>query len=141
MVMIVGQAPGRSRGSALPLEGPSGDRLARLAGMSGHDDLRRRATLVNLLPGFPGKSGKGDAFPLPEARLAAFRMRLGRGRVLLAGKAVARAFGLQVLPYFRWTRHRRAWLAVIPHPSGVSHWWNEPRNVRRARRFMRSVFA
>lgn len=120
----------------LPLEGPCGDRLARLAGMPGHRELRRRARLVNLLPAWPGKSGKGDAFPLREARDRARRLRT-RGTVLLAGRVVAAAFGLADAEYFE----PRGRFHVIPHPSGVSHWWNDPANVRRARRFLRAVFA
>lgn len=31
--------------------------------------------------------------------------------------------------------------ALFPHPSGISHWWNDARNERAARRFMRELVA
>ena len=60
-----------------------------------------------------------------------------RGRqVLLAGRGVAGAFGVD-LPFFLWAEERGMMVAVVPHPSGVSRWWNDPANERRARRFLR----
>lgn len=113
--------------------------MARLAGLAGYEELASRARLVNLLPAFPGKNGKGDAFPVGTARLVAERMRL-RGLVLLAGRNVGEAFGLAA-DYFEWRRRGATRYVVIPHPSGVSRWWNDPRNVIRASAFLRGVFS
>jgi hypothetical protein len=139
-IAIVGQAPGRTNGSRLAFDGPSGERLARLAGFARAVDLRRAARLTNLLVRWPGRgNGKGDAFPIAEAREAAWGVRLA-GIVLLAGRGVARAFGLGGARYFEWAAIGAARVAVVPHPSGISHWWNDPRNRRRAGAFLRGVF-
>lgn len=90
---------------------------------------------MNLLAEFPGKSGKGDAFPIALARARAARMRLG-GEVVLLGRHVARAFGAQGAPFLEWFDLRGAWAAVVPHPSGVNHWWNDPANTNRAAVFL-----
>jgi hypothetical protein len=130
----VGQAPGRRNGRGAPFEGPCARRLAGLAGLE-ERELRRRVRLVNLLGRWPGPSAsKGDAFPIARAREAARRFPL-RGRVLLAGRGVARAFGVDA-PFLEWVELGRARVAVFPHPSGVSHWWNDPANARRAAEFL-----
>lgn len=138
-ITIVGQAPGPSGGE--PFRGRSGARLAALMGLASVEELADRANLVNVLSSFPGKAraGKGDAFPLERARRAARRMRLA-GTILFAGKGVARAFGIGGAEYFEWRAIDAATTAaVIPHPSGVSRWWNEPGNEERARAFLRAA--
>jgi len=83
---------------------------------------------------FPGKAGKGDAFDGAAARCAAGQVK-ARPAILLGGN-VGRAFLLPPgQPLFRW----RGGLCLAPHPSGVSRWWNDPANVRRARRFWRAA--
>lgn len=126
-MLFVGQAPGRGwkRGDK-PLHG------SRLRALVGRDFAS-----VNLLPRWPGKHGKGDAFDLKRARRAAARIeRAHRGGLLvLAGHNVARAFRIRS-SYFEIVPTRRGWLAVvIPHPSGINRWWNEPVNRRRAGQF------
>ncbi len=97
-------------------------------------ELRRLARLVNLLGDWPGAAGKGDAFPMREAKARASRMRL-RGTVLFCGRGVASAFGVDE-PYFEWFPLRGSRVAIIPHPSGISHWWSDPANVARAGAFL-----
>lgn len=129
---IVGEAPPRSGGG--PFEGDAGRRLRRAV----RRDLAD-CRLVNLLNAWPGPDGaKGDAFPVDEARLAARRVRFNTPVVLLAGHRVARAFGLRV-GYLEWTTLRGRRAAVLPHPSGINRWWNDPRNRRRASRFIREA--
>ena len=139
-VVLVGQAPSAS--GADRFEGRSGARLATLAELSRADFL---ATFerVNLLP-FAGKDGgKGDAFDASAARLAAGRLApsLAGRRVVLVGLAVAKAFGLDEPPLLSWTVHRGMNVAVVPHPSGVNRWWNEPTNVAMAKAFLRELAA
>jgi chorismate mutase len=136
MVTLIGQAPSRSAGSRRAFDGRSGRRLALFLGVD-PSMLPRLARLRNLLPAWPGPASgaKGDAFPSAAARSAAGSMRL-RGTVLLAGRGVARAIGVRA-PFFEWVELRGCRAAVIPHPSGVSRWWNDPRNAARARRFLR----
>lgn len=145
--IIVGQAPGRNYGADRPLEGPSGRRLERLAGLP-EGGLDARFALANLLPRWPGGCGKGDLFPRREAREAAQEARAHLrefARVVLLGRNVAAAFGLADLPYLQWAAlddgRRRGWprVAVVPHPSGVNHFWNDPANVARAERFLRAL--
>jgi hypothetical protein len=179
--ILVGQAPARSsRPGACPLEGRCGERIARLAGLAGYDELTDACAVANLLGEWPGKAGKGDEFPreLAAASALGFHRLLGEeewDRIVLLGRNVAAAFGLAGAPYLRWLapttgepsprgrRERRAawyaagaWLvpdylqefvwpdarwAVLPHPSGISHWWNDPANVEAAARFLRDLVA
>jgi hypothetical protein len=64
-----------------------------------------------------------------------------RRRTVLLGRFVAEMFDEADTPFFRWTEPfgPASLLAVAPHPSGISHWWNEPANVRRAKRFWRAL--
>lgn len=128
--VIIGQAPGPNSGPT-PFDGLSGDRLARYMGFEGRGELRTRVDLMNVLKSYPGPKGsKGDAFPLRRARRGAQKIarQLHGRRVLLAGKQVARAFGVRT-GYFQWSAHEKGFeVAVIPHPSGVNHWWNDRAN-------------
>ncbi len=135
--LLVGQAPSSETRGKPAFAGRSGARLARLLGMPVASALEP----INLLKRFPGKAdAKGDLFPIERARRAARRTRLGAGRtVLLAGGNVARAFGVTRFELFAWFELCGTLVAVVPHPSGISHWWNDPSNVRRARRCFRSI--
>jgi hypothetical protein len=126
--MVLGEAP--SRTSAAPFEG---SRLGLYLGA----DPAGRFELANLLDAWPGPAGKGSAFPLAEARAAADLLDLGGRRVILCGWRVAAALDFRAPAYLRWRDHRGARMAVLPHPSGVNRWWNDPGNRRRARRFLR----
>ena len=140
-MIVVGQAPGSRTNPAEPLSGASGRRLANLCELPLNDFLLCFER-VNLLASYPGPNGKGDAFFLTEARAAAAAL-IGkiatRKFVVLLGLNVARAFGHRA-PWFAWRdafKDSETWIAVAPHPSGISHWWNDPRNVRQAREFWR----
>jgi uracil-DNA glycosylase len=138
IIVIVGQAPGPRSDPGEPLSGASGRRLAALCDVACADFLARFRR-VNLLPRWPGAAGKGDLFPAERAHRAAFRIDLGNADlVILLGFAVARAFGVR-RGYFQRAEVRGIAAVVAPHPSGISHWWNEPANVRRARRFWRRL--
>lgn len=136
--LLIGQAPSRGSDPALPLSGRSGGRLAALCGVDA-SDLRRRFDLLNLLDRWPGKDGKRDAFPVDAARRRAIDLLLsgrmfGR-RVVMLGGAVALTFGIRRYDYLRWSANETLTLAVAPHPSGVSRWWNDEANVEIARAF------
>lgn len=138
-ILIVGQAPGPTPStSRRALDGRCGRRLERLMGIP-EGALPRVARTVNLLPEWPGRSpsGKGDRFPVAEASQVAATLML-RGVVLFAGRGVAAAFGVRA-PFFRWLRLGSARVAVVPHPSGISRWWNDPRNQDTAARFFRAL--
>lgn len=137
-LLVVGQAPSARTIGRPPLSGPSGVKLARLVGASALSDIAEPA---NLLPSFPGKRGKGDAFPMGPAREAAQREAIGGRVVVLLGRKVAEAFGLKGLPYLQWCRHRGGRVVVVPHPSGVNRWWNEAANVAAAREVLVTALA
>lgn len=122
--------------------------LAALAGVIPHkfDELFE---CVNVLDRWPGKQGKGSAFPLPEARARAIIMveKLKERKVILLGRRVEMAFGLN-LPWLTLT----PWIfidrlgepvtcevATCPHPSGVNRWWNDASNRRAAATFWGSL--
>ncbi len=139
--LIVGQAPSRLSDPREPLSGRSGARLAALCGLS-LDAFVVLFERVNLLDYFPGKAGKGDLFPHEVARFSACAMtpKLRQRRTVLLGGKVAAAFHLHRRPLLEWFEEvgDGALVAVAPHPSGVSSWWNEPTNVVAARRFWRA---
>lgn len=136
-IIMIGEAPGRfHKPGAAPLSGYA-RKLETLASLE-EGSFARFFTTTNLLSYYPGEgAGKGSAFPQEEAKKAAeaclvlFRHR----KVLLAGKRVARAFGLS-LPYFKWIDFAEGRTAVIPHPSGVNRWYNERRNREKMGRFI-----
>lgn len=135
--LIFGPAPGRGPSGALPFSGLSGAFLARLVGVESFEEIRARAAVRNILTTWPGKSGKGDAFPLRAAVVAARRFQIRAGdRVLFLGRSAAAAFGFAA-PFLFWRPFRVAEAAIFPHPSGINHWWNDTRNRRRAARFLR----
>jgi hypothetical protein len=122
------------------MTGRSGARLAALADVA-HDTLLSRATCVNLLRSWPGtnRTKKGDLWPAQLARVAALTCIVGvaGARVILLGQNVARAFRVGRRPILTWFPFGHGHAAIVPHPSGINRWYNDPSNVRRAERFMR----
>lgn len=146
-VVIVGQAPSRTSDPRRPLSGLSGRRLEVTAGLE-QGTLAARASLVNLLVRWPGyaEGAHGDRFDREAARRSVSRLarRLDGRDVILLGRHVSRAFGLELRP-LRWSvfvgpacTFR---VAMLPHPSGVNLWWNEERHRRAAARFLRAALA
>lgn len=98
-----------------------------------------------------GKVDSGDAFPMHEARWGAGDLVdevTTYERIVLLGGGVAGAFHLDcpgTVPYLRWVHMKVCGsdpeeplpCAVLPHPSGLNRWWNEPRNVGEAQVFLR----
>jgi len=149
-VALVGQTPSAT---ADQLEGHAGARIARLIGVS-TDVLyaHQRFARVNLLTEFPGKAGeKGDLFDLRAARerAPAVLAKIGPDAVVVClGLNVLKAFAAY-LPRGACSRARfydavpgldgRTYV-LAPHPSGISHYWNEPENVSAAERFFRGLW-
>lgn len=148
---LIGQAPSRSTVGEPPFSGASGRRLESILG----PDFRELLDLRNLLDRWPGytsgNGGKkpdgrrrhgGDHFPWAEARAAAHLVwgQLSSFQpVLFAGRQVAKAFGVYDWPHLELRWHNGRVCAIIPHPSPVSHWWNQPMNTRKAAEFLRMV--
>lgn len=132
-ILVIGQAPGRGKPTA-PLAGRAGKKLADLHGVA-HAEFMATREVVNLLDRWPGKAGKGDAFPLAEARERAALHDLSRwDRVVFLGKNVARAFNFRA-PFLVWQSLDGVLCAVVPHTSGINRWWNDADNTEAARRF------
>ncbi len=138
-LLLIGQAPGKGDGG--PLEGRIGKRLAALAGIS-QEEYVERTERMNLLPHYPGENGKGDAFDPEEAarRALALMGEIKGRRVLFLGRSVAQAFGFgkKDLPILTWLKSPSldADVAVMPHPSGIVHWWNDEDNREAASQFL-----
>lgn len=146
-IVLVGQAAARSTVGKQPLnEGATSRRLATLLGMNASEYEQAFARHNVLGRVFPGKMGKGDAFPVARARRGATSLQashVGDGDVVVAlGRGVARSFGVPTSTgFFEWFVHPaddpRFHMVVVPHPSGISHWWNSRTNRLAARCFFR----
>lgn len=147
---MIGQAPGRNGDPSKPCTGAFALKLARVADV---DPMWFMATFerMNVLQRWPGRSGKGDAFPMIEARLAAklIAPKLKGRMVVFVGAAVARAFRVPSQFYETGAVSKKEFgffqeisrvdydYVVIPHPSDVSRWWNDSINRFRYREYMR----
>lgn len=149
--LLIGQAPGPNTNPALPLfpvpTTSAGGRLLDLMGLSRREYLKT-FDRVNLLPYFPGQHKRDDKFPMTPAKLAAQVMMplLSERTVVLVGRNVANAFklGADFHEWTDWQVRRRCpvkgelgqcRVAVIPHPSGRNHWYNDETNREAARAF------
>ncbi len=142
--VLIGQAPSRTSDVEKPLSAwPISSRLCRLCGcnlLAYLSSFQR----VNLLREWPGKDSKGDAFDLKLAKKTAeaYFQRFHNRKIILLGGNVSRAFGLPGdFPLLAFRDVRGSRIAVVPHPSGVNLWWNDPANAKAAGKFMRSVLA
>lgn len=137
-LLVVAQAPSARSDPGEPLSGASGRRLAALMGVP-HEAFLAGSERANLLDAFPGKAGKGDRFPMSAARLASYGLvgAFAGRRVILVGSGTATVFLGPRWPLLAWFNGFSARVAVVPHPSGVNRWWNDPANEEAARRFLR----
>ena len=139
-LIILGEAPGNYARPLVLYPYPpncTGHRLMKLMGMTRFEYLHTDRR--NLFPAYPGKSGKGAAFPAAQARELARVMTpsLAGYNVLFIGLRLAAAFWSDPVP-LQWFegmyRH-----AVVPHTSGVNRWWNDPCNWVAGETFLRAV--
>lgn len=173
-ILIVGEAPSRmmhESGVHEPM--PHARReLAYYAGLC-LPEFNEKFECVNVLDRWPGKAGKGDDFPMKLAYDGAERVQAkvvegDYARVILLGRRVEAAFGIQGNPWFEWfqfhipcriapkvdvfrrdedpfvlhecaMRIYKVMMVVTPHPSGVNMWWNDRRNKAQAARFWGEV--
>lgn len=151
--IIIGEAPSRIGDPDKPLSGRCGARLCKLMGMPKYDyeQLAEEFELVNLLQEHQRLpiTGRGHAYDLPAAILSARRMRaqgiFDERLTIFLGKRVARAVleRYRIPSYFMQCSSHRvqqpATYVVVPHPSGVNHYWNDPGSVRKASEWWRSL--
>lgn len=130
--VIVGEAPIASTVGleALGPEGASGRHLASLLGVERASSVARTVNLFDHVV---------ETWCAPAARdraehlLAHFTAR----RWILCGRRVAAAFGVDAADWMTWQPLATDRLvAVLPHPSGLNHWWNEEANVVLASDFL-----
>lgn len=139
-VLLVGEDFGNSdpqyHSDVYALTGASGRRITELCGYQGGNKILQyaldfeRTNVVTLQPDWKDKE-------MVRASVYDLLSRMVGRRTILLGSRVAEAFNLLHLGYFEWTRDPDVNLIVAraPHPSGRSHWWNDPANVESARRF------
>lgn len=145
-ILLVGEDFGNSdpkyHSDVYALTGASGRRLTELCGYQGPNQVLQfaldfeRTNVVTLQPEWRDKS-------LVDRRVGEIVARMTGRRAILLGSRVAAAFKAEGLDMFRWTMatDRSTQIARAPHPSGRSHWWNDPENVESARRFWRAARA
>lgn len=147
---IVGEAPSESsqRTGARPFHGASGKFLAKLFRVDCVESVEVDVVFQNVLQKWPGRGyagEKGSRFPMKQARKRASGVEL-HPVTILAGRRVAKAFGLDDVPYFSWvkcvgvradkTLFGPFAVAVIPHPSGTNRFWNYEHNRILGREFL-----
>lgn len=147
-ILLIGQAPGPNTDPALPLypysRTSTGGKLQELMDLSRlqYLDLFDR---INLLNKFPGRQARDDRFPMREAKIAASAIKplLHSRTVVLVGRNVANAFELEAdfHDWMEWPLNEGGvcLVAVVPHPSGRNHWYNQKKNKQAARRFWRTT--
>ena len=142
--MIVGQAPGAVEVTTrVPFSGRAGAELRRWLARAGigPDELPYRTSITKCFPG-KAASGPGDRVPSP-AEIALCTPWLERELALLRPAvivpvgllAIGRLWGRGPLAGIVGQSARRpdlgnALLIPLPHPSGASHWLNDPVNQR-----------
>ena len=144
-ILVIGQGPSKSYRGTKALEGKgSGDKLAKLCGLTPEEFFRFSVTL-NLFEDFQGKNGKGDHFPmeLAKQRAKAIVYRWwAHSKVILLGRGVAEAFGKKDAEILTWHHAGIPFceFAVVPHPSGINRWWNDPVHRITASLFLRDAY-
>lgn len=139
-ILLIGQAPSRTSQGKLPFSGQSGKRLADLAAIP-QKDLKNYFRMVNVLDYWPGRSGKGDAFPRDKISDKLRKMVAAYSETIFVGREVAARFNFNAPEYLKWyprPRGKRA-AAILPHPSKVNHWYNDLQNLEDAQMFLRGI--
>jgi uracil-DNA glycosylase len=137
--LIVGEAPSKNEHVPRPISGRIGRRLAACAGMT-LERFLASFDRVNLLEVRQDTKEKGFEFDV-KAALASARMLRDmmffkhRPAILLLGTRVARAFEVKA-NYFDEFTLCDAKAYMLPHPSGINRWWNDPDNDRKMHEFM-----
>lgn len=130
-VIFVGQGPSQDGDPYCPLEGRVGEKLGELLEVGNFPEQFAR---INLNSEWIGKgSGKGDVFDHSEGKTAAKVLLRGSWtRYVLLGKQVALCFDANGEPLETVTHGVKSFF-LLPHPSGINRWWNNPDNARKAK--------
>jgi hypothetical protein len=136
---VEGDDPNRYALYPLP-ERASGHRLC--VKIMGFTDSRRG--MQEYLSSFDRVNVCAGKWSMKEARGAAQGIRLGAGheRVVLCGQKVCIAFGIPYEPLLLFVDEQRrsdlppVRFLILPHPSGLCRFWNQPEAFERARAFL-----
>lgn len=131
-LLFVGQGPSKDGDPYQPLEG---DLAKRIGFLLRTEDFAETFARINLNSEWIGKvkgDGKGDVFDVAEGRTSAKVLLRGSwiGYVLL-GKRVADCFDVRGEPLDT-IHHGVKSFFLLPHPSGINRWWNDPENILQA---------
>lgn len=138
--LIIGEAPSKNAITDRPIEGRIGKRLASAAGLS-YERFLDHFDRANLLSIRQDVVGTGFTFNILAAKVAASRLaeKFEPGQiVLLLGGRVSESFGLHS-GYFEEHVVNEACVYILPHPSGINRWFNDPRNMAQMTTFMQSI--
>lgn len=156
--LILGEAPSASGDKywQFPMSGAVGRRLHELAGLEVDPHgtaygryywpLREQFDCVNVIQRYPGKDGRGAAFPYDRALGGVAWLYqeeiLCEGRVIvLLGRRVMKCMLKGDVEFYRWCRTRKTGLimAGIPHPSGLTRLYNDPVEREKAGKILRGA--
>lgn len=137
--LIIGQSPARMQATHKAFDQPSGMRLAGAMGLPTVLHIHRLFECRNLMDWYPGRYLRADTIPSDMAQLAGRHAVPDlRGRVvLILGRPVASAMGLDWMHWLKWTEVYGGKVALAPHPSAASQWWKNPEAVIGVREFLR----
>lgn len=147
-IVLVGLAPARTSEPGSPALAPAARTGRRLEELLGRPVLEVART-TNVLPRHDHPI-RGDAARRLGEELRVLLEHDRPAYTVILGMDAARLMGLRwghtkADLWFRWewdcTRPGGIYYAVAPHPSGLSHWWNDPANVERARAFYVDLLA
>ncbi len=140
-VLIIGEAPSKNEPDPKPIEGRIGHRLAAYAGLT-FEEFLARTERVNLLDVRQDTAEKGFTFDhtkaVEQARKIIASLEPNR-HVILLGKRVARAVGCMKDYFEPCHLENNITLYVVPHPSGINRWYNDPANQNMMERFMHAA--
>lgn len=144
-VMIVGQAPGVSEVDVrLPFYGDAGRRLFRWLDRAGWDEktFRARHYITSVTKCFPGTNPNGTGDRVPSAGERKLCRPWLEGEIRLVNPALIVPVGTLAIGVFfekgtrlsdvigeRRTDGEGRIIVPLPHPSGASRWFNDPKNV------------
>lgn len=138
-IMIIGQSPGHKPGS--PLDVRSEKRLVTLLQLESRKTLHDECKIINLLNRAGTTAWERQVFPKVVARRAANDLKAERPIVLMCGHSIAHA--CKLYPYYQDFFKPCAWrggvAVVIPHPGGLSQWWEDADNQKLATEFFKDM--
>lgn len=159
--ILIGEAPEKDARSDCPLypypPQSSGGKLYSMSPFTNRKAFIKSCYRLNLLAEYPGDGDKLWTWPKERARHCAMNLK-GSGlvsdrRVVLVGAKVASAFDLplgfgpdtiNVLQWYEWPfggYSKDFTVAIMPHPSGLNRWYNDPVNRMRTEEFLRELFS